>query len=545
MSAEHGAFAMLLFALAACGRTGLSTLADGEVDAGGGGKAGGTSGGGGSGGNPTAGGGGATGGSATGGGAMGGSAMGGSAHGGTGTGGSSTGGSSEPDPCRGVSCANAPEATCADEHTILRYVEPGVCVMGVCSYETTEGACPDAPAPSCSADGKTLTTSFGPGRCVGNATCNYGASMTACNFGCASGRCLDARDVVQISAGEQHSCVRLAEGSALCWGSNYLGQLGIGTTSDSESPTAVLGSAGLVDLRAGRFHTCAVRADGTATCWGYNSRGQLGDGTKDTSPSPVVVTGLTDVRAIAPGLQHTCALLSTGWVACWGSNYEGMLGDGTTSESSTPVLVQGLSDASALAATGELASSGHSCVISGRTVRCWGANYHGELGNGSMDASNVPVTVLGLDDARSVALGPFQSVALAGSGVVRWGLDWETQEYLTSSTRMNGLEDATALAAGSDYACALRATGTVWCWGKNDKGQLGDGTYEERVEPVEVVGLDEVVALSAGYEHACALVASGAVYCWGDNVRGKLGSSGFDGSPTPVVVPGVGTGPKH
>jgi alpha-tubulin suppressor-like RCC1 family protein len=320
-----------------------------------------------------------------------------------------------------------------------------------------------------------------------------------------------------------------------------LGQLGLGTMSDSSPPEAVMGVDDLVDLRAGRSFTCAVRANGSAACWGFNSRGQLGDGTTVTSASPVEVSGLRSVRTIAPGMQHTCALLTTGWVECWGSNYEGMLGDGTITDSATPVVVQGLSDASALAATGELALSGHSCALSGGMVRCWGSNYHGELGNGSTEASNVPVVVVGLGDAKKLALGAFQSLAIAGSGAVHWGLDWGTEMYLTGSTPLAGLDDATALSAGGTHACALRSAGTVWCWGRNEAGQLGDGTYDDRIEPVETAGLTDVVQVSAGYEHTCALVVSGAVYCWGHNESGELGSSGFDSSPTPVVVPGVGT----
>jgi hypothetical protein len=122
-----------------------------------------------------------------------------------------------------------------------------------------------------------------------------------------------------------------------------------------------------------------------------------------------------------------------------------MLGDGTTANSATPVSVQDVTSATALAATGELSLSGHSCILSGAGVSCWGMNYHGELGNGSTVASNVPVTAVGLEDARSVALGAFQSLAITGSGVVRWGIDLATEKYLTTAVRLNGLEDATAL----------------------------------------------------------------------------------------------------
>ncbi|GIV95655.1 MAG: hypothetical protein KatS3mg057_0312 [Herpetosiphonaceae bacterium] len=205
---------------------------------------------------------------------------------------------------------------------------------------------------------------------------------------------------LQISAGWDHSCVVLADGTARCWGANGAGQLGDSTTTSSSSPVVVGGATPLTDivaLSAGGSHSCALVADGTARCWGNNGDGQLGDGTTTDSASPVVVGGvtpLTDIVALSVGYAHSCALLVDGTARCWGRNDYGQLGNGTTTDSASPVVVGGatpLTDIVALSAGGE-----HSCaLLVDGTARCWGANGSGQLGNGTRMSSPSPVVVGG------------------------------------------------------------------------------------------------------------------------------------------------------
>jgi alpha-tubulin suppressor-like RCC1 family protein len=206
---------------------------------------------------------------------------------------------------------------------------------------------------------------------------------------------------------------------------------------------------------------------------------------------------------MALGDRHACAVGRMGAVRCWGSNLNGALGDGTQTPRATPAPVVGLLGGAARVASG----SGHACaVLAGGEVRCWGANDKGQLGNGGQDRQSEPVAVRALP-------GP-----------------------------------AAEVAAGSGHTCTLTRAGSVWCWGANDKGQLGDGTTIDRLNPVEVAGLEAgVVSLAAHASQTCVLIADatditrpgGEVRCWGDNEHGELGDGRRDPSPVPVKVEGL------
>jgi alpha-tubulin suppressor-like RCC1 family protein len=359
--------------------------------------------------------------------------------------------------------------------------------------------------------------------------------------------------VTAIAAGGDDTCALLSNGTVKCWGLNFSGQLGNGTTIDSTTPVAVGGLSGAAAISAGYTHTCAVLSQGTIQCWGSNSHGQLGNGTTTDSSTPVAVSGLTGVTAIAAGgdtaVGHTCALLSGGTVECWGFNSNGQLGNGTTTDSSTPVAVSGLTGGTAIADGGET-TVGHTCaLLSGGTVKCWGSNVVGQLGNGTTTDSSTPVAVIGLSGlggATTVAGGGDHTCALLTNGTVKcWGYNSDgqlgngTTIDSTTPVAVSGLSGATAMVAGNIHTCALLSSGTVQCWGGDSNGQLGSGTTINSSTPVAVSGLSGATAIASGASHTCALLSDGTVQCWGYNGFGQLGNGTTTDSSTPVAVSGL------
>ena len=281
-----------------------------------------------------------------------------------------------------------------------------------------------------------------------------------------------------------------AQGTVWAWGFNQNGQLGNGTYTTTspygiDTPGTISGLTGVTAIAGGYLYSLALKSDGTVWAWGWNPYGELGNGTYTDSNTPVQVSGFTGVTAIAGGFEHALALKSDGTVWAWGLQSLGELGNGTFGSpfgftgSNTPVQVLGPGGAGYLTGVTAIAAVGfHSLALKNDgTVWAWGQNTSGELGNGTTNPSNTPLQVL----------GP------GGVG------------YLTG---------VAAIARGRGDSLALKSDGTVWAWGRNFAGELGNGTFTDSNMPVQVLGpggvgfLSGVTAIAGGGLHSLALLGA-------------------------------------
>lgn len=349
-----------------------------------------------------------------------------------------------------------------------------------------------------------------------------------------------------VAAGAGHSCAVVNGGEVVCWGNNWFGQLGDGTTLWTNTPVRVHGLSTAVAVAAGIGHTCALLVGGAVQCWGDGRFGALGNGSWESSSVPVDVLGIADAVLIAAGNDHTCVVLGDGSARCWGGpGFDGELGNGPANGSNVPVVVPSVSGATRLAAGGS-----ETCVVVGdAAVRCWGSGGYGQLGNGS-SVSAPPVEVLEINSAVDVAVGGEHACAVLVDGTSRcwgWGEFGQLGNGLNETTsvpvQVSGIANAVSIAAGEAHTCARLVDQSVQCWGKNISGQLGDGTNAGSNVPVSVSGLSGVVdvvggGLWWGPGQSCAVLEDGSVWCWGDNYSGQLGDGTNSASRVPVVVLG-------
>ena len=297
-----------------------------------------------------------------------------------------------------------------------------------------------------------------------------------------------------LTAGNQLTCGIIDNGRAMCWGSNFSGELGVGPIpSYSLFPMQVFGlESGVTSISASQNFACAV-VNGAAKCWGDNFNGNLGNGTRISSNIPVQVTGLeTGVTSISANGNYACAVVN-GAAKCWGRGALGQLGNLSTGTSSVPEQVFGLTSG----VTSISAGGAHACAMVNGIAKCWGYNPAGQLGNNSRATSYRPVDVVGLD-----------------AGI-------------------------TLLVAGGQHTCAINSVGTAKCWGGNFFGELGTGDYIDRLVPEPIPGLiGNVTSIRLGSSHTCA-IDSGAAKCWGRNGTGELGDGTNNSSNVSVSVFGL------
>ncbi len=314
--------------------------------------------------------------------------------------------------------------------------------------------------------------------------------------------------------------------------------------SFSISGSSLLGTV-VTRIAAGEQHTVVLKAGGTVWTWGYNGFGRLGDGTTDDRHAPVQVSSFYSVVAVAVGQDHTVALKSDGTVWTWGGNNYGQLGIGSadTGIHSTPVLVSGLTDVAAIAA-----GQYHTVALkSDGTVCTWGYNGNGQLGdNSAFVTSYTPVQVYNLSAVTAIAAGESHTLALKTDGSMwSWGnnangrLGDNSTIARLSPVPVYNLSAVTAIVAGDSHTVALKTDGTVWAWGYNGNGQLGIGSADTITHSTAVQVLTDVGAIAAGGAHTLARKTDGtAVWAWGRNDDGQLGDGFTADQHSPVLVSG-------
>ncbi len=352
-----------------------------------------------------------------------------------------------------------------------------------------------------------------------------------------------------FSSQSRYSCAIINHDTAKCWGANWAGQIGDNTTTNRLYPVDVFNLKDITSLTTGGHHTCALLSDHSLQCWGNNSRGQLGDGTNVNKLIPTTISELgNQVVAVAAGTLHTCAIVKNDAnqqiVKCWGDNRQGQLGDNSYTNRKKPVATIDLNANAVAIAAGDQ----HTCVIlENGTVKCWGGNSYGQLGNGDTTNKSFPVTVSDLTNVKNIITGEGHTCAkLADNSMYCWGLNNHGQLGIddtvnrTIPTQIITLTDQVELVAtGSNHICVtVLNQNSLKCWGKNDLGQLGIGSTNDVLRPTSVALTEKINKISLGYNHSCALTDVSQMYCWGGNGGGQLGdgSTRFRTLPAPVLT---------
>jgi alpha-tubulin suppressor-like RCC1 family protein len=375
---------------------------------------------------------------------------------------------------------------------------------------------------------------------------------TSCNNGGTSYTPL-ASPVIAIAAAARISFAIKDDGTLWAWGSSTKGQLGDGSTVSlpySLSPKKI--GSDFIAVSAGVGHSLGLKNDGTLRAWGDNTFGQLGDGTTTTSYVPKPIDSGSTYTAVSAGYNFSLALKNDGTLWAWGDNTYGQLGDGTTTPSHVPIPIDSGSTYTAISA-----GTAHSLALkSDGTLWAWGDNTYGELGDNSTTASHTPKQI---DSGyAAIAAGYLYSLAIKLDGTL---MAWGNNDQVNLGTGSSGDKHvptqidsgfwpvAGAISASKFsvlgnttvyyHSLALKNDGSLWAWGDNLFGQLGDGSLTPSYAPKQIL-VDSgfgFTAVSAGEDdHSLAIKNDGSLWAWGRNTCGALGDGTTNTRYVPIQV---------
>ncbi len=355
---------------------------------------------------------------------------------------------------------------------------------------------------------------------------------------------------IKLSLGKYHTFMTIKnnttqQSSIKAWGLNYIGQLGLRDTVDTNTPE-LLTPSNFIEISSKAYHSCAIADDNSVYCWGSNNFGQSGQENINLDlSSPTKITNLT-AKQISVGAEHSCIISkSTNDVFCWGLNSNGQLGsEQNDTDSFTPLKVPGLNT--------QTLSSGyfHNCVIEvDQSIKCWGANSNGQLGRGNFSYfSGTPNAVSGSLKFKSLSSGFAHTCAISvDDDLYCWGYNKYGQLGLGSYTNFNSpqkvpnLSKVLSVSSGFGHTCAILSDKSVSCWGHNQFGQLGLGLNGPDLKSPTLVNSLKATSIYTGEFHTCAVLLDNKVFCWGANKFGQLGLGNNFSRTNPTELTGSPT----
>ena len=350
---------------------------------------------------------------------------------------------------------------------------------------------------------------------------------------------------MSAACGNDHTTAVRSDGTLWAWGSNTSGQLGDGTTTRRTSPVQIGSDSNWATVTCGQFHTMAIKTDGTLWAWGYNSNGQLGDGTTTQRTSPVQVGSDSNWASVACGSAHSMAIKTDNTLWACGYNNYGQLGDGTTTQRSSLKQIISNSTCTAVAC----GSSHTLAAMADGTISAWGYNSNGQLGDGTSVDRIDPTQVDNITAWTKVASGSDYTIALGNQGALwSWGNSSSGQlgdnsvaisisRFSPQPVSIFANNDWASVACGSAHTLAIKTDGSLWAWGYGGYGQFGDGTTTTtRRKPGRVGSANNWASIACGGSHTAALKTDGTLWNWGYNNTGQLGNGTTTQSASPVQV---------
>lgn len=343
-----------------------------------------------------------------------------------------------------------------------------------------------------------------------------------------------------MNAGRFHTIAIKQDGALWAWGRNYELQFGQGYPAVSESNIPVVSRA-LINWQSivgGGYHSIGIKQDGTLWGWGDNRHGQLGNGTRYSFIAPYQVGADNNWRAISTKEFHCLAIKQDGTLWTWGRNSEGQLGDSTITERTIPTQI-----AKGTKWLNISAGYDHSLGIKqDGSLWAWGHNPNRELGvDFFMEFITIPRQVGTAINWKSISAGFFSSMGIKEDGTL-WGWgnnvlgqlgDGTSNNIKTVPVQIGAATNWKEVAMGNFHTLAIKQNGTIWAWGNNDSGEIGDGTNIRKLVPTQVGTANDWVAISANEHYSLAIKQNGTIWAWGNNQYGQLG----DGTNTNKNVP--------